>query len=105
MKNLIYTFALVLFVSTLSFAQEVKKEEKETIKVNPANKSVAQPLYVLDDVEMPGSDLGAVKPEDIEKIDVLKDSKAVEKYGEKGKNGVVIITTKKYKAKKSKSGQ
>jgi TonB-dependent SusC/RagA subfamily outer membrane receptor len=103
MKNLLYTLALMLFISTISLAQD-------TLQVKPS-KSVQlvpnqpKPLFILDDVEMPGSDLGAVKPEDIEKIDVLKDSKAVEKYGEKGKNGVVIITTKKYKTKKSKSGQ
>lgn len=105
MKNLIYTFALVLFAGSVSFAQEVKKEATDTLSVNPTNKPVARPLYILDDVEMPGSDLGAIKPEDIETVEVLKDQKATEKYGEKGKNGVVIITTKKYKAKKSKSGQ
>jgi TonB-dependent SusC/RagA subfamily outer membrane receptor len=104
MKNLIHTLALMLFISTISLAQD-------TLQVKPS-KSVQllpnQPktLFVLDDVEIPNSDLRVVKPEDIEKIEVLKDSKAVEKYGEKGKDGVVIITTtKKYKAKKSKPGQ
>jgi TonB-dependent SusC/RagA subfamily outer membrane receptor len=47
----------------------------------------------------------ALKSEDIESIDVLKEKKAIEPYGEKGKNGVVLITTKKHKAKKSKAGQ
>ena len=31
----------------------------------------------------------------IETIEVLKGSKAVEKYGEKARNGVVVITSKK----------
>jgi hypothetical protein len=105
MKNLIYTFALMLFATIASFAQEVKKEATETAKVNPASKSVAQPLYILDDVEMPSNDLGALKSEEIESVNVLKEPKQIEKCGEKGKNGVVIITTKKYKTKKSKSGQ
>lgn len=48
---------------------------------------------------MPSNDLGTVKPEEIESINVLKEAKAVEPYGEKVKTGVVIITTKKYKAK------
>jgi len=36
-----------------------------------------------------------VKPEDIESISVLKDAHATAIYGEKGKNGVIIITMKK----------
>jgi TonB-dependent SusC/RagA subfamily outer membrane receptor len=60
------------------------------------------PLFILDDVEMPSNDLGSIKSEDIESVTVLKEKKATEPYGEKGKNGVVIITTKKYKEKKSK---
>jgi TonB-dependent SusC/RagA subfamily outer membrane receptor len=54
------------------------------------------PLFILDNVEMPGIDLDKVKPEDIESIEVLKDKKAIEPYGEKGKNGVVIISTKSF---------
>jgi TonB-dependent SusC/RagA subfamily outer membrane receptor len=34
--------------------------------------------------------------EDIEKIDMLKGSAATTGYGDKGKNGVVLITTKKH---------
>jgi TonB-dependent SusC/RagA subfamily outer membrane receptor len=56
----------------------------------------ASPLFILDNVEMPGIDLDKVKPEDIESIEVLKDKKATEPYGEKGKNGVVIISTKSF---------
>jgi TonB-dependent SusC/RagA subfamily outer membrane receptor len=94
MKKLIYTFALLLFVSAASFAQETKKEG-----------SIKLILFILDDVEMPSNDLGSIKSEDIESVTVLKEKTAVEPYGEKGKNGVVIITTKKYKEKKSKYGK
>jgi TonB-dependent SusC/RagA subfamily outer membrane receptor len=105
MKKFIYTFALLAFVSSASFAQETKSEG--TIKIinqDAGSTKQATPLYILDDVEMPGNDLGAIKPEEIDSVTVLKEAKAVEPYGEKGKNGVVIITTKKYKAKKSKLG-
>ena len=36
-------------------------------------------------------------PSDIESINVIKGEKALEEYGEKGKNGVIQITTKKNK--------
>lgn len=106
MKKSIYTFTLLLFVCTISFAQEAKKEAAiKSINQNLTQKNQPTPLYILDDVEMPSNDLGSIKPEDIEAVQVLKEKKAVEPYGEKGKNGVVIITTKKHKAKKSKTGQ
>jgi TonB-dependent SusC/RagA subfamily outer membrane receptor len=37
----------------------------------------------------------AVDQNTISHIDILKDQAAIEKYGDKAKNGVVIITTKK----------
>ena len=36
-----------------------------------------------------------IDPKTIEKMDVLKDKAATDTYGEKAKNGVIIITTKK----------
>lgn len=38
-----------------------------------------------------------LKPEDIEAIEVLKDEKAIEKFGQNGKNGAIIITLKEKK--------
>ena len=35
-----------------------------------------------------------LSPEDIESVSVLKDSYVEEKFGEKGKDGVVVIETK-----------
>lgn len=39
----------------------------------------------------------SLKPEDVEKINVIKDKNAIDKYGEKGKNGVVEVFLKKKK--------
>jgi TonB family protein len=50
------------------------------------------PLFILDGKEVPNID--DVSPENIEKIDVLKGESATERYGEKGKNGVIVITSK-----------
>jgi len=44
------------------------------------------------------SPLNAINPNDIESIEVLKDADATAIYGSRGANGVVLITTKKGKA-------
>lgn len=54
-----------------------------------------KPLMIIDGKEMPDAKMEDLDHENIETIEVLKGDKAVEKYGEKAKNGVVIIKTKK----------
>jgi TonB-dependent SusC/RagA subfamily outer membrane receptor len=39
--------------------------------------------------------LKTIVHDDVESINVLKDKAAVTMYGEKGKDGVIVITTKK----------
>ncbi|MGV8827214.1 MAG: SusC/RagA family TonB-linked outer membrane protein [Breznakibacter sp.] len=72
-----------------------------------------EPLYVVDgviissagmDVSDPSSDanelqsqqngLSGLNPQDIERVEVLKDASATAIYGSRGANGVVLITTK-----------
>ncbi|MBD1420224.1 M56 family metallopeptidase [Sphingobacterium chuzhouense] len=56
----------------------------------------AKALYVIDGVMQEGKEsMDALDPNEIESIDVLKDKTATERYGDKGKYGVIIITTKK----------
>ena len=56
-----------------------------------------QPLIIVDGKEMEkGVDLeSVVSPKDIKNISVLKDKASLELYGEKGKDGVIVIVTKK----------
>jgi TonB-linked SusC/RagA family outer membrane protein len=54
-------------------------------------RSSASPLILIDGI--PGS-IMSVSPDDIEQIDVLKDSSAAAIYGTRGTNGVILITTK-----------
>lgn len=61
----------------------------------------AKPLYIIDGKEV--SEIKSLNKESIESIEVLKDSSARTLYGDKGKNGVVIITTKKPKATPKKN--
>lgn len=51
------------------------------------------PLIVLDGMIFYG-ELSEINPNDIEKIDILKDASSAAVYGAKAANGVVIITTK-----------
>lgn len=51
-----------------------------------------EPLVVVDGI--PGGNLSAIAPEDIESIDILKDGSAAAIYGTRGTNGVILITTK-----------
>jgi len=50
-------------------------------------------LIVIDG--LPGGDINALSPDDIESIEVLKDASASAIYGSRAANGVVLITTKK----------
>lgn len=94
-----------------------------SITVRGANSftTSSQPLYIVDGVPFgtdpngtPASDangsgnqqqtspLSMLNPNDIEKIEVLKDASATAIYGSRGANGVVIITTKKGQTGKPK---
>ncbi|ABQ07380.1 SusC/RagA family TonB-linked outer membrane protein [Flavobacterium johnsoniae] len=53
-------------------------------------------------VPTPTSPLASINPNDIESIEVLKDADATAIYGSRGANGVVLITTKKGTAGKTK---
>ncbi|RYF21676.1 MAG: TonB-dependent receptor [Flavobacteriales bacterium] len=71
-----------------------------------------QPLFVIDGTPVvtdalgtysePDNPLAAINPEDIESMEVLKDAYAAAIYGSRGSNGVILITTRKGKAGKTK---
>ena len=67
--------------------------------------STGNPLYIVDGVvESPGV-LNTLDPKSIESINVLKGQSATALYGEKGKNGVVIIATKNASNVKAKAAE
>ena len=53
----------------------------------------ASPLYVVDGMPVGGIDY--LSPNDIERIDILKDGASCAVYGTRGANGVILVTTKK----------
>ena len=52
-------------------------------------------MVLIDDVEVSTETMNKLDPQQIESITVLKDASATAKFGEKGKNGVILISTKK----------
>ncbi len=86
------------------------------VKVRGTNSISAgsQPLYVIDGIPVTNGDFSAnntgsgfnalsdLNPNDIESIQILKDAAAASIYGSRGANGVVLITTKKGSAGKTK---
>jgi TonB-dependent SusC/RagA subfamily outer membrane receptor len=59
-------------------------------------------LYVVDKKIVSKEEISNINPEDIESISILKDTASLKLYGEKGKNGVIVITTKKKDISESK---
>jgi TonB-linked SusC/RagA family outer membrane protein len=59
------------------------------------------PLYVVDGIPYAG-DISAISNNDIESVSFLKDASAAALYGNRGANGVIIITTKKGKKGETK---
>ncbi|WP_182651495.1 SusC/RagA family TonB-linked outer membrane protein [Flavobacterium sp. SOK18b] len=53
------------------------------------------PLYVIDGVPLTQAFFRNLNQNDIESVSVLKDASATSVYGNRGTNGVIVITTKK----------
>ena len=86
--------------------------------INSLRPNANQPLYVIDGVPYSSEPMGTgvnsnvlptqpspltnINPDQIESIEVLKDADATAIYGSRGANGVVLITTKKGKAGKTR---
>ena len=56
-----------------------------------------KPLLIIDGNKVPYEQMGKMDASTIESISILKDSEAVKLYESEGKNGVILITTKKQK--------
>ncbi|MGC3978912.1 MAG: TonB-dependent receptor plug domain-containing protein [Paludibacteraceae bacterium] len=80
-----------------------KDSTKTTVKVivKDFKNSDDKPLYILNGKITSPEGMKEIDPNDIESIDVLKEKSATEIYGDKGKNGVILITTKKVSIKKN----
>lgn len=69
-------------------------EKNVQFRVRSNNSSMTKTLFIVDGKEVNNMDAMDIDPNNIKSVSVLKNSSATTKYGEKGANGVVVITTK-----------
>ncbi len=55
----------------------------------------SDPLYIVDGFITGDDGIDYLNPQDIERVEVLKDAASAAVYGARGANGVILITTKK----------
>lgn len=86
----------VVVVSTKKIVKQSGSDKTEII-INSSESTLDKAYVVVDGVHDPDFIKNNKNPENIESIDILKGESATALYGEKGKNGVIIITLKKKK--------
>ncbi len=100
--NLGHGAGQVIRLKTYEVDPEGRNIVRDTVRIRTTGgKDGPQPLYILDGKPVPS--IENINPEDIESISVLKNESSVAIYGEKGKNGVILITTKKGSSEKNET--
>ncbi len=99
-----------VIVHSFDSIKNIKNNTKITINSSDSIgvdslETLHNPLYIIDDVQLEtGYGLENLDAKNIKSISVLKSKTAIELYGNRGKNGVVIITTiPKYTMERLKS--
>ena len=65
---------------------------KPGMKIRNENGIRPKPLFIVDGIER--TDIDDLQADDVKSMSVLKDQSATALYGPRGKNGVVVVTTK-----------
>ena len=90
---------LVFLLLGKSWAQD-SIAKPTVVKIRCQGTIIPAPLYIINGHVVDSTLLEKIKPENIEKIDILKDEKATSIYGSRAKNGAILITTKNISDKK-----
>ena len=88
-----------LLYSTVGQAQSVKPksippDSLSTGKSSYLKDTAFNPLIIINGRPSTALSRSQITPSSVEKVDVLKGESAIKKYGEKGKDGVILITLK-----------
>jgi TonB-dependent SusC/RagA subfamily outer membrane receptor len=91
----------IILVTTKKHAEETGETDnfdtnkiKHVLENIQAGSASKDPLVIIDGKSQDYSKLKKLNPKNIENITVLKDQSAADIYGDKGKNGVILVTTK-----------
>lgn len=92
----------VIIITTKNSSKDQKTKTMKTISdiIDTGYRTFDEkhyPIYIIDDKEVKIEVFEKLQLDDIESLIVLKGEKAIKKYGNKGKYGVIEITTKKKK--------
>ena len=90
--NVAYTLPIKYMLQDKKDKALVGKKINENIRLR-TDKAGKEPLYIVNGEVFDGLDT-QINPDDIETIHVLKDQRALDKYGERGRNGVIEIQLK-----------
>lgn len=82
----------VIVIDTKEENTDSPQKFNMTIKWNGAATKTNDPLYIVDDEVV--DNINTISPDKIKHITILKDASAFALYGDKGKNGVIIMYTK-----------
>ena len=92
---------------SLKVDENATKEDVDMVKNHLRSNFTGVPIVIADDGKKPliivdgevkeGMKLSQISPETIESVSVMKNEAAISQYGDKAKDGVISITTKKNK--------
>lgn len=111
-KSILFACLMLLFFSAQAFistGSSISRPDAVTVlDTLPIQNDLARgdnPLFVVNGVikDWKTPKDGELDPNNIQAISVLKGQQAVDKYGEKGNNGVIEITTKSAASEKTES--
>jgi hypothetical protein len=88
MKKIVLGSVVCLFMVTASMAQRMGPHPLKRMS------SAETPLVIIDSMITDFDNLAYLNPNLIESVTILKSSEAIEPYGDKGKNGVLVIKMK-----------
>jgi TonB-dependent SusC/RagA subfamily outer membrane receptor len=86
----------------------VARTAKGGLSIRPLGATVGggPPLYLIDGAPVladPSRGFDWLKPEDVERITVLRDPAQTAVYGPRGVNGVILVTTKQAQTRRSRA--
>ncbi len=79
---------------SIGFASSAKGVSNIEVRGSNGVSGGSRPLVVVDGMIFNG-DLADINPNDIQKVDVMKDASSAAVYGARGSNGVILITSKR----------